>query len=138
MKRRLSSLFVPTYKLIFVFVLTLGVYWLFRDWRNLNAPGLLFIFGWLAVWHFGTNHWKKVVLKGDFLYISNYLKSIEVPVSDIDTIEASDFWGWQPQTVTIKLKSRTIFGNKIVFVPNGGWMYAKAYADELRQDLNLS
>jgi hypothetical protein len=137
MKRRLSSLLVPLYKLIFVVVLTISIYGLLRDWRNLNVLGVLFIFGWCAVLHFGANHWKRVDLDNGILYISNYLKTIKVPVSEIAKIEASSFWGWQPQTVRVKLKSHTVFGKEIVFVPNGGWLNAKAYADDLRHDLAL-
>jgi hypothetical protein len=137
MKRRLSSLLVPLFKLIFVLVVAIGIYSLFRDLKNLNVLGLLFYFTWCAGWHFLTNHWKSVHLGNGVLYISNYLKVIEVPVSEIAKIEASSFWGWQPQTVKLKLKSSTVFGKEIVFVPNGGWMNAKAYADDLRQDLAL-
>lgn len=137
MKRRLSSLLVPLYKLIFVFVVIFSIYGLLRDLRNLNVLGVLFIFGWCAVWHFGTNHWKRVHLDNGILYISNYLKTIKVPITEIAKIEASSFWGWQPQTVRVKFKSHTEFGEEIVFVPNGGWMNAKAYADDLRHDLAL-
>lgn len=135
MKRRLSSLFVPFFKLVFGFALIGAIYVLFR---NFNLASLLSIFVLFILWYFRINPWKKVYLENGFLYVSNYLKTIEVPVSDITKIEASDFWGWQPQTVTIMLKSRTIFGNEIVFVPNGGWMYAKSYVDQLRQDLKMT
>jgi hypothetical protein len=38
----------------------------------------------------------------------------------------------QPQTITLKLKSESYFGNKIVYVPRGAGLNAKAFADELR------
>lgn len=137
MKRQLSSLLVPLYKLIFVFALACGIYWLFQDFRNLTQPGLYFIFGWCAVWYFLTGRWKSVRLNGGVLQISNYLKTIEVPVSDVVKIEGSSFWGWQPQTVMLKLKTASDFGDEIVFVPRGGWLNAKSFADELRQMLAL-
>ncbi|HEX8289642.1 MAG TPA: hypothetical protein VF556_16785 [Pyrinomonadaceae bacterium] len=137
MKRQLSSLLVPLYKLIFVFALANGIYWLFQDVHNLTQPGLYFIFGWCAVWYILTGCWKSVRLNGGFLQISNYLKTIEVPVSDVANVEGSSFWGWQPQTVKLTLKTASAFGNEIVFVPRGGWLNAKSFADELRQTLAL-
>lgn len=76
-------------------------------------------------------------MNGGVLLVSNYLKTVEVPISDIVKVEGSSFWGWQPQTVTLKLKSTSLFGDEIIFVPNGGWLDAKSFADELRQNLSL-
>ena len=137
MEKRFSSHIVPLYKLIFVFVAVMSVLDLLRDWKNVNVPGLLFVTAWCAFWYFGVNPWKSVRLKDGTLFISDYLKVIEVPVDEIASVEGSSFWGWQPQTVKLKLKSRTIFGDEIVFVPNGGWINARSYADDLRRELDL-
>ena len=134
MSKRLSSLLVPFFKLVFAFALIGAVYVSFRDW---SLPALFSVFVLFIVWYFRIRTWKKVYLKNGFLYISNYWRTVEAPISDITKIESSDFWGIQPQTITLKLKSRTAFGDEIVFIPNGGWMYAEAYANRLRKDLAL-
>ncbi len=100
-------------------------------------PGLVFVSAWLIIWYFAVHRWKSVYLNSGVLFVSNYLKTVEIPISEIARVEGSSFWGWQPQTVTIKLKSVSAFGDEIVFVPNGGWLDAKSFADELRQVLSL-
>lgn len=137
MKRRLSSLLVPLYKLTFFFVLASSIFSLLINFRNFSAPGLLFVSAWLIFLYFTVHRWKSVYLNGGVLLVSNYLKTVEVPISDIVKVEGSSFWGWQPQTVTLKLKSTSLFGDEIIFVPNGGWLDAKSFADELRQNLSL-
>src|ERR1044071_2276971 len=132
MKRRLSSILVLLYKLIFIFVLTYGLFWLFYDLRHAASPGLSFLFFWCAIWYVLTFRWKSVYLKGDSLSISNYLKRVEIPLSNVDSVEASSWWGWQPRTITLYLKTSSEFGDRIVFVPRLGGMEAGEIAEELR------
>lgn len=136
MKKRLSSILVPIYKLIFVFVLAVladGIYWLFKDFGNTSKSALIFLFVFCAVWYLGTFRWKSIHLRGDTLVISNYLKKIAIPLSEVENVKASSFWGWQPQTITLTLKSESAFGKKIIYVPRGAGLHAKPFADELRQ-----
>lgn len=67
----------------------------------------------------GTAFWmswglKKVRLDDRNLYVSNYLKEITVPISEIG--EVSEFILYEPRRVTIHLRNPTEFGQKIVFL----------------------
>jgi hypothetical protein len=133
MKRRLSSILVPIYKLIFIFVSAEAIYWLFQDFSNVTKSGFIFLLVFCGVWYLLTFRWKSVYLKGNSLLVSNYLKTIDIPFAGIETVEASSFWGRQPQTITLTLKTKSAFGNKIIYVPRGLGLHAKPFADELRQ-----
>jgi hypothetical protein len=76
--------------------------------------GALLLF---TLWYLGTFRWKNVYLEDDGLRVSNYFKSIDIPLSNIKDINASSWWGWQPQTIILRLYSPTEFGTKIIFVP---------------------
>jgi hypothetical protein len=78
---------------------------------------------------------KRVHLNGDSLFISNYLKTIDVPLSEIETVYAAGFWGWHPQTISLTLKSESAFGKEIVYISRGAGLYAKPFADKLRQTI---
>lgn len=132
MKKRLSSIITPIYKIIpFIFV-PYGLFWLIYDFRSASLGGAVFLFVWCAIWSALTFRWKSVYLEGDSLAVSNYLKRIEIPLSKVESVDASNWWGWQPRTVTIRLKSATEFGESIVFVPRLGGLEAGELADELR------
>ncbi len=87
---------------------------------------------WCSIWNLVTFRWKSVYLKNDALSVSNYLRKIEIPLSNIESVKASSWWGWQPRTITVRLKFPSEFGEKIVFVPRGGGFGADEAADELR------
>ena len=58
---------------------------------------------------------KEVSVDGRFLYVSNYRDEIVIPLSDIYDVTES-FWT-NTHPITIHLKSRSQFGDKIVFIP---------------------
>jgi hypothetical protein len=58
---------------------------------------------------------KKVSVFGDSLYVSNYLKEIKIPLSEIINVTENVWVNIHP--VTIHLKNPSEFGNKIVFMP---------------------
>ena len=58
---------------------------------------------------------KVVSVDDNFLYVSNYLKEISIPLSDIYDV-TENFW-INNHPVTIHLKSPSEFGDKIVFMP---------------------
>lgn len=122
MKRRLSSIVNPFYK--FAPQAMLG-YWLFLvtdDYRVVGLPAAvvwLLIFGILAKL---SSRLKKVYLAGDTLYVSNYLRQIRIPLSEVTSVEVSDMsgrWKWEPPTIAIRLRWPTEFGRRIVFIPRG-------------------
>lgn len=93
---------------------------------------LFIVFAGLVWWRLAPL--KKVhLLSGGSLLISNYLKTIEVPLSEVESVETMGFWGWQPQTITLTLKSESGFGKEIVYISRGAGLNAKPFADELRQ-----
>ena len=85
--------------------------------------GLLFwSFGILfAYWMFGRL--KKVEISESTLFISNYLKSVEVPLHDVESVSGSILLS--PELVWIRFRRPTEFGDKIVFMakwrPFAGW-----------------
>lgn len=83
-----------------------------------DPPTLIFLFAWVA----GTAfiYWscirlKKVSADDNFLYVSNYLKEIYIPLSEIYDVTENVWLNIHP--VTIHLKSPSEFGDKIVFMP---------------------
>lgn len=135
MKRRLSSIITPFYK-AFPFLLVLyGLFWLIYDFQESVASlgGFILYFLVCAVCWFFTFRWKSVSLKGDVLSVSNYLKRREIPLANLERVDASSWWwGSNPRTITIRLKSPSEFGDRIVFVPRLAGLEAGEIADELR------
>src|SRR5215213_1155071 len=133
MKRRLSSMLTPLYKLIFLSVLSGVLYRLTNGFRSSDLPGLAFLSFWCAIWYVLTHRWKSVYLAGGTLYVSSYLKKVEIPLSEVKEIKASSWWGRQPRTITMTLKSRSEFGDRIVFVPRGAGFGASEVEQELKR-----
>lgn len=82
-------------------------YWLFLVTDDYRAVGLplavvcLLMFGILAKL---ASRLKKVYLAGDTLYVSNYLRQIRIPLSEVASLEASSIWEWEPlNVVSIRL-----------------------------------
>jgi hypothetical protein len=83
-----------------------------------TAPDVGVLLFWIAGaglmwWH--CARLKVVHVDDNFLYVSNFLKEIAVPLSDICDVTESLWSNVHP--VTIHLKSPSEFGNKIVFMP---------------------
>jgi hypothetical protein len=77
----------------------------------------MFLFGGIASTIF--IYWSCVRLKAvsvddDFLYVSNYLKEISIPLSEINDVTEIVWLNIHP--VTIHLKSESAFGDKIIFM----------------------
>lgn len=58
---------------------------------------------------------KEVSVDDDFLYVSNYLKEISIPLSNIYDVTENVWINIHP--VTIHLSSPSEFGDKIIFMP---------------------
>jgi len=135
--RRLSSLLVPVYKAIPFFVGAVTVLNILREPRGLLSFGFLFLTGFTLVWFFLTYRWKWVFIRGEKRYVSNFFQAIEVPVGDVEWIQGTSFWGMQPQTVSIELKTPTRFGSQISFIPAGGVLWAERWAKNMQCELGL-
>jgi hypothetical protein len=64
---------------------------------------------------FTTGNVKKVFLEKDCLIVSNFLKEIKIPVSEIEAVDGSTYLS--PKLVWFRLKSPSPFGRKISFIP---------------------
>ena len=129
---RLSSIITHFYKGIPLLLLSVGLYWLTSDFRSVKLEGIVSLCLMSAVWHLLTFRWKSVHLQGDVLSVSTFLRRGEIPLANVESVSASSWWGWQPRTVTVTLKSPSEFGERIVFVPRDAGMRADRTASELR------
>ena len=62
---------------------------------------------------------KKVIINGDKLVVSNFLKTINIPISEISYIRENRVINIHP--ISIYLKNPTDFGSKITFIPVSRW-----------------
>jgi hypothetical protein len=49
------------------------------------------------------------------IYVAGLRTEVQIPLSEVDTVESSSMW--RPKQITLRLKSPSPFGKKIVFVP---------------------
>jgi hypothetical protein len=124
MKRRLSSLETVLMKFVFpaiwIPLFGFGVLMMFLGGlKGADPPSKwIFLFAWIAGSAF--TYWscaglKAVSVDDNFLYVSNYLKEIEIPISEIYDVTENKWINIHP--VTIHLKSPSEFGDKIIFMP---------------------
>jgi len=82
------------------------------------GPSLAILLFWIGgavfIW-WQCARLKVVHIDENFLYVSNFLKEIAIPLSNICEVTESLWSNVHP--VTIHLKSPSEFGNKIVFMP---------------------
>jgi hypothetical protein len=117
-------------------------------WRIIRSPARVtpseafIILAWSA--GVGIGYWlmsrplKRVSVDDRFLYVSNYLDEVAIPLSDIASVKQSS-WS-RIRAVTIRLKSPTSFGNELRFMAKAEWKRAwKEYevVDELRRLADL-
>ena len=81
--------------------------------QNVIFPLLLLGISAYVIWY--NLRLKKVTILSKSLLISNHIKEIKVPFSEINLVTES-FWN-NIHPVTIHLKTPTEFGSKIVFMP---------------------
>jgi hypothetical protein len=62
---------------------------------------------------------KRVVLTGDSLRVSNFLREITVPLNDVDEIDEIEGKAYR---VVVRFRSPTPFGRRIIFSPIG-WSF---------------
>ena len=118
MRTRLSSIQTIFVKIIFPTIWTI----LFGEVVGAGAQQAGPNFGLLLFWIAGAvlMWWQCARLKvvhvdDNFLYVSNFLKEIAIPLSDICDVTENRWSNVHP--VTIHLASPSEFGNKIIFMP---------------------
>ena len=123
MRRRLSSLQTFLTKIIFpvfcVFVGGIVILGMFlNEFAEHVAPPWPLLFGWLIGTGFiyrSCIRLKAVSIDENFLYVSNYLKEVSIPLSEIYDVTENRWLNIHP--VTIHLRSPSDFGDKIIFMP---------------------
>jgi hypothetical protein len=124
MRRRLSSLQTILMKVIFpvLWIPLFGMAPLMMFLGSAKAPDAeakwWFLFIWLVASvsiYWSCIRLKEVSVDEEFLYVSNYIKEITIPLSEILDVTENRWINIHP--VTIHLKSPTEFGDKIVFMP---------------------
>jgi hypothetical protein len=81
-------------------------------------PKFVFLLFWIvgiAFIYWSCIRLKDVSVDDNFLYVSNYMKEISIPLSDIHDVTENIWVNIHP--VTIHLKSPSEFGDKIIFMP---------------------
>jgi hypothetical protein len=68
--------------------------------------------GW--VWWFASRL-KWVSVDESFVYVAGFRKEIRIPLSEVERVEESSMQ--RPKQITLRLKSPSEFGSKVVFVP---------------------
>ena len=101
--------------------------------------------GFIFVWLIGSIFllWfalrlKFVSLDEEYLYVRNFSKEIQVPLSQVESVDESFLSN--PKQITLLLSSPSEFGSKIVFVPPQQWfgqMRKHPLVSELRQKINV-
>jgi len=77
---------------------------------------------------------KRVVINEEFLRVKSYLKEIEIPLANVESIKTSTWPNMRH--VTLRLKSPSEFGDKIIFIPKkkiGTAAGEKSTLEELRE-----
>ena len=133
-RRRISSALTFVRKFIFppsaVFVFAGGFHNIYlAEQTNPTRSGfspneLVSLFAFFIV-VFGTFIWrfdlplKAVEMDDEALYISNFVREIRVPFRDLEDVRQG-FW-MARQRVMIRFRTRTEFGQRIVFMPTLRW-----------------
>ena len=123
MKRQLSSKATYFNKIIapIIILLFFGIV-VFGNLLSAKKPPLPIIILLLALWagfaavlYFTLMRYMKVDIDDSFLYVSNFVKEIQIPLSEIRDVTEIVWIKGHP--VTIHLKNDTEFGRKITFMP---------------------
>ncbi|SRR5216683_3692533 len=130
MKRRLSSILTLPYK---VFVLVSAIYAaylaVFR-FTQTQMVGIIISFSAIIVLYFAIGTYKRVCISDGFIYVSNYLREIRLPLSAIERIDGPSKWV-SIRTIVVTLYVPSVFGHQIRFTPK--FLQAKEIVDELRE-----
>ena len=122
MRRRLSSFQTILVKVVFpgLWIPICGLGTLMMVFRG-DAdplPKLMMLCVWVggsAFIYWNCIRLKEVSVDDDFLYVSNLMKEITIPLSDIYDVTENVWINSHP--VTIHLSSPSEFGDKIIFMP---------------------
>lgn len=107
------------FPVLWIAVTGIGIVAMFFAEKGENGPPkLMFLLFWImgiAFLYWTSMRLKAVNIDDEFLYVSNYLKEISIPLSNIDDVTENRWINIHP--VKIHLKSPSEFGDKIIFMP---------------------
>ena len=121
MKKTVSAETTVVWKYVFpgLWIPFMGVGAIAAGFQIAKEPGWsLFVLGWIIasgylIWF--ARRLKFVSIDEDFLYVSQFRKQIQIPLSQVQRVK-ENFWA-RPKLVTLILNHPSEFGTKIVFVP---------------------
>ena len=140
MRRELSSSATKLWKFYFpVAWISFMGFGVLLNLTKLTAEPIVgfYVLAWVAAscWLFRfAQRLKRVALEDGYLYVSDYKKEIRLPLSSIEAVtENNPLEG--PKQVTIRLRSPSEFGMKIVFIAKSGWFHTRFHpvVAELRE-----
>lgn len=114
------KLFLPTVWIVFFTIFTISLFTVDEQTLPLltspvfKYPFLAAYLLFFALIYFTIMQLKRVELGPDCYYVSNYLKTYRLIYDDIESIKT--FSLERLELVTFKLKAKSSFGNKIVFL----------------------
>jgi hypothetical protein len=85
-------------------------------WLFVGAIGLG---GWFLYWFCGRL--KRVEIDEQWLYVSNFLREIRVPLADIEEVTENRWINIRP--ITVEFRRETEFGSSIIFMPPRRWKF---------------
>lgn len=120
--KELSSPLTFFYKFVVIFLWFAGFGYGVREVLFIepayDARWLQYFAIWLGIsvfMYFTTGTIKRVAIDGDKLIVSNFLKSEEIEITNIKSIDGSTFLS--PKLVWFTLKEKSVFGSRITFLP---------------------
>lgn len=129
------KIILPGFWITFFGVATINMF-ILSDEGPESSGAWASLFVWIAgsaflLWD--TVRLKVVNVDEQFLYVSNYLREITIPLADIYDVTENIWLNTHP--VTIHLKSRTEFGHRIVFMPKTRFLFFSSHpvVKELKQ-----
>jgi hypothetical protein len=73
--------------------------------------------GWFLYWY-GVRL-KRVEIDEQWLYVSNFLREIRIPLVDIEEVTENRWVSMRP--ITVEFRRETEFGSSIIFMPTPRW-----------------
>ncbi|MFK7807387.1 MAG: hypothetical protein AB8F74_06230 [Saprospiraceae bacterium] len=116
------KLFIPIFWMVFFGAFTVGTF--IKDIAV--GPFLPSTFRWVAIaffllgsllFYFTIMRIKRVDMDNEFMYVSNYFKTVRYPYGAIDKIKERDWLLFH--TVHVSFRKTGIFGGRIVFLCRG-------------------
>ena len=143
MKRKLSSNLTPIYKFVFPAPWFLcGIYVLSgyaRSWADSTTQHLMGVFlFWLfggTLFYLSFGRLKAVYIEDEWLYVSNFLKSVRIPLKSVKSVDGSSIWTSKIRKVFLTFDYKTPFGKRIEFAPAAS---TTEIVNDLKNRLNLS